>query len=90
MVSGSDDNTVRVWNLLDQNAKSMIISTNHIFIQAFVSKLGNKVCINTGFGIYILKPDKKEIYLGFYFDQNVEELCNNNYCCEEDLTPKIS
>ena len=90
VVSGSSDKTVRVWNLLDQNTKSMIITTNHIFIEAFVSKLENKVYISNGYGIYILKPDENKIYHEFYFDKDLEEFCNNYYCCEEDLMPKIT
>lgn len=62
----------------------------HIFIEAFVSKLGNKIYISTGFGIYVLKLEENRIYNEFYFDKNLEEFCIHNYCCGEDLLPKIA
>ncbi|OMJ64966.1 hypothetical protein SteCoe_40598 [Stentor coeruleus] len=68
----------------------MVVATNHISIQAFTSKSVNKVYLSTGFGISILKLDKKEIHHEFLFDKQLEELVNDNYCYEEDFLPKIA
>ncbi|OMJ65217.1 hypothetical protein SteCoe_38781 [Stentor coeruleus] len=87
--SRSEDNTVRVWNFFNQNIKSMVITTNDIFFNAIPSKLENKVYLSTGSGLSILNLDKKEINHDFFFDKKLEEFANDNYCCEEDLLPKI-
>ncbi|OMJ64997.1 hypothetical protein SteCoe_39974 [Stentor coeruleus] len=91
VVSGSglrdfSDGTVRVWNSLNQN---MVIRNNDIFIP-IPSKLENKVYLSTAYGFSTLNLDEKKINHEFFFDKKLEELFNDNYCCEEDLLPKIA
>lgn len=76
-------------DLLCKNPYAYLKSSNQIFIEAFVSKFGNKIYLNSGFGISIFNIDDNTVYHDMFFDISFEELYKNDFCYEESLLHKI-